>query len=62
MYAGTYAMKSDAKRLAVVRAWLFAITVMLGLIAGNVAIAHDGKKHTEETPHVLFGTEALLML
>ena len=62
MYTGTHAMKSDAVRLAVVRAWLFAVTVVLGLIAGNAAIAHDGKKHTEENPHVLFGIEALLML
>ena len=55
-------MKIDAKRLAVVRAWLFAVTVVSGLIAGNAAIAHDGKKHTDENPHVLFGTEALLIL
>ena len=52
---------SDATRLAVVRAWLFAVTVVSGLIAGNAAIAHDGKKHTEENPHVLYGTEALLI-
>ena len=44
-------MKSDAKRLAVVRAWLFAVTVVSGLIARNAAIAHDGKKHTDENPH-----------
>ena len=43
-------------------AWLFAVTVVSGLIAGNAAIAHDGKKHTDENPHVLYGTEALLML
>ena len=55
-------MKGDATRLAVVRAWLFAVTVVSGLIAGNAAIAHDGKKHTDENPHVLYGTEALLML
>ena len=55
-------MKSDAKRLVVVRAWLFAVTVVSALIAGNAAIAHDGKKHTEENPHVLFEIEALLML
>ena len=55
-------MKSDATRLAVVRAWLFAVTVVSGLIAGNAAIAHDGKKHTDENPHVQYGTEALLML
>ena len=55
-------MKSDATRRAVVRAWLFAVTVVSGLIAGNAAIAHDGKKHTDENPHVLYGTEALLML
>ena len=54
-------MKIDAKRLAVVRAWQFAVMVVSVLIAGNAAIAHDGKKHTEENPHVLFGTEALLM-
>ena len=30
--------------------------------AGIVANAHDGKKHTDENPHVLYGTEALLML
>ena len=41
---------------------LFAVTVVLGLIAGNAAIAHDGKKHTDENPHVLYGAEALLML
>ena len=62
MYAGTHALKSDAKRLAVVRAWLFAVTDVSGLIAGNAAIAHDGKKHTDENPHVLYGTEAPLML
>ena len=61
MYTGTHVMKIDAKRLAVVRAWQFAVMVVSVLIAGNAAIAHDGKKHTEENPHVLFGTEALLM-
>ena len=45
-------MRSDATRLAVVRAWLFAVTVVSGLIAGNAAIAHDGKKHTAENPLV----------
>jgi len=55
-------MKSDATRLAVVCAWWFAVMVVSGLIAGSAAIAHDGKKHTEENPHVLFGIEALLML
>ena len=35
---------------------------MSGLIAGNAAIADDRKKHTDENPHVLYGTEALLML
>ena len=62
MQTGTHVMKSDATRLAVVWAWLFAVTVVSGLIAGNAAIAHDGKKHTDENPHVLYGTEALLML
>ena len=55
-------MKSDATRLAVVRAWLFAVTVVSGLITGNAAIAHDGKKHTDENPHVLNGNSALLMM
>ena len=55
-------MRSDATRLAVVRAWLFAVTVVSGLIAGNAAIAHDGKKHTAENPHVLYGNSALLMM
>ena len=55
-------MKSDAKRLAVVRAWQCAVMVVAVLIAGNAAIAHDGKKHTDENPLVLYGTEALLML
>ena len=55
-------MKSDARRLNAFRAWLSAVTVVSGLIAGNAAIAHDGKKHTDENPHVLYGTEALLML
>ena len=36
--------------------------VVLGLIAGSAAIAHDGKKHTGENPHVLYGTLALLIL
>ena len=54
-------MKSDATRLAVDRSWLFAVTVVSGLIAGNATIAYDGKKHTDENPHVLYGTEALLM-
>ena len=62
MYTGTHALKSDAKRLAVVRAWLFAVTVVSGLIAGNAAIAHDGKKHTDENPHVLYGNSTLLMM
>ena len=55
-------MKGDATRRAVVRAWLFAVTVVSGLIAGNAAIAHDGKKHTAENPHVLYGNSALLMM
>ena len=55
-------MKSDARRLNAFRAWLSAVTVVSGLIAGNAAIAHDGKKHNDENPHVLYGTEALLML
>ena len=55
-------MKSDATIVAVVRTWLFAVTAMSGLIAGSAAFAHDGKKHTDENPHVLYGTEALLML
>ena len=55
-------MKSDATIVAVVRTWLFAVTAVSGLIAGNAAFAHDGKKHTDENPHVLYGTEALLML
>ena len=55
-------MKSDATRRAVVRAWLFAVTVLSGLIAGSAAIAHDGKKHTDENPHVLYGTDALLIM
>ena len=61
MQTGTHAMKSDATRLAVVRAWLVAVTFVSGLIAGNAAITHDGKKH-DENPHVLYGAEALLML
>ena len=56
------AMKSDATIVAVVRTWLFAVTAVSGLIAGSAAFAHDGKKHTDENPHVLYGTEALLML
>ena len=55
-------MKSDARRLNAFRAWLSAVTVVSGLIASNAAIAHDGKKHTDENPHVLYGPEALLML
>ena len=55
-------MKSDATIVAVVRRWLFAVTAVSGLIAGSAAFAHDGKKHTDENPHVLYGTEALLML
>ena len=55
-------MKSDARRPNAFRAWLSAVTVVSGLIAGNAAIAHDGKKHTDENPHVLYGPEALLML
>ena len=54
MCTGAHAMKSDATRLAVVRAWLFAVTVVSGLIAGNAAIAHHGKKHTVENPQVLY--------
>ncbi|MEC7172032.1 MAG: hypothetical protein VXW27_06040 [Pseudomonadota bacterium] len=55
-------MKSDATIVAVVRTWLFAVTAVSGLIAGSAAFAHDGKKHTDENPHVLYGAEALLML
>ena len=55
-------MKSDATIVAVVRTWLFAVTAVSGLIAGSAAFAHDGKKHADENPHVLYGTEALLML
>ena len=55
-------MKSDAIIVAVVRTWLFAVTAVSGLIVGSAAFAHDGKKHTDENPHVLYGTEALLML
>ena len=62
MQTGTHAIKSDAKALVVARAWLFAVTVVSGLIAGSAAIAHDGKKHTGENTHVLYGTEALLMI
>ena len=42
MQTGTHVMKSDATRLDVVRAWLFAVAVVSGLIAGSAAIAHDG--------------------
>ncbi len=35
---------------------------MSGLIAGNAAIVHDGKNHTDENPHVLYGTKALRIL
>ena len=35
---------------------------MSWLFAGNAAIAHDGKKHTDENPHVLYGDSALLMM
>ena len=62
MYTGTHAMKSDATIVAVVRTWLFAVTAVSGLIVGSAAFAHDGKKHTDENPHVLYGAEALLML
>ena len=55
-------MKSDATIVTVVRTWLFAVTAVSGLIVGSAAFAHDGKKHTDENPHVLYGTEALLML
>ncbi|MEK9853610.1 MAG: hypothetical protein VW495_02300 [Rhodobiaceae bacterium] len=55
-------MKSDATIVAVVRTWLFAVTAVSGLIVGSAAFAHDGKKHTDENPHVLYGTKALLML
>ena len=55
-------MKSDATIVAVVRTWLFAVTAVSGLIVGSAAFAHDGKKHSDENPHVLYGAEALLML
>jgi hypothetical protein len=55
-------MKSDATIVAVVRTWLFAVTAVSGLIVDSAAFAHDGKKHTDENPHVLYGAEALLML
>ena len=55
-------MKSDATIVAVVRTWLFAVTAVSGLIVGSAAFAHEGKKHTDENPHVLYGAEALLML
>ena len=37
-------------------------TAVSGLIAGSAAFAHDGKKHTDENPHVLYGNSALLMM
>ena len=55
-------MKSDATRLAVVCAWWFAVMVVSRLIASSAAIAHDGKKHTGKYPHVLYGTETLLIM
>ena len=55
-------MKSDTTIVAVVRTWLLAVTAVSGLIVGSAAFAHDGKKHTDENPHVLYGAEALLML
>ena len=55
-------MKSDATIVAVVRTWLFAVTAVSELIAGSAAFAHDGKKHTDENPHVLYGNSALLMM
>ena len=62
MQTGTHAMKSYAKRVAVVRIWLFAVTAVWGLIAGSAAIAHYGKYHIEGNLHVLYGTKALLMM
>ena len=62
MQTGTHAIKSDATRPAVFSAWWFAVVVVSGLIAGNAAIAHDGKKHIGENPHVLYGIESLLMM
>ena len=56
MQTGTHAMKSDAKIAAVVRTWLFALTVSLGLVASSTAFAHDRKKHTHDNPQVLYGT------
>ena len=44
-------MKSYATRIVFARAWLFAVTVVSELIVGIAAIAHDGKKHTDENPH-----------
>lgn len=62
MQTGSLAMTRNATIAAVVRTWLLAVTVVPGLIASSAAIAHDGKKHTEENPHVLYGNDALLML
>ena len=55
-------MKSDATSLIVVWAWLFAVTAVLGLIAGGAAIAHDKKNHADEKPHVMYRTEARLIM
>ena len=55
-------MKRDATIIAIVRTWLFAVTVVSGLVASSTAIAHDGNKHTDENPHVLYGADAILMI
>ena len=55
-------MKRDATIIAIVRTWLFAVTVVSGLVASSAAIAHDGNKHTDENPHVLYGADAILMI
>ena len=42
MQIGTDLMEFDASRIAVVRAWLFALTAVSGFIAGSAVIAHMG--------------------
>ena len=43
-------------------AFLLAVIIVSGGVFGRSAIAHDGQKHTDENPHVLYGTDALLMM
>ena len=41
---------------------LLAGIIVSGGICSSSAFAHDGKRHADENPHVLYGADALVMM